>query len=681
MTLLYNPERLLAKVLAEVTEPPPPVDYLAWAKRNIRFTETSSDFPGAYNERLFPFFTEILNALSPEEPCRYVTLRKSAQVGGTVLANVFTLGTLDLAPCLFLYVHPTEENGDRWSKQKLTPMIRESAHLRTLFPERSRDGGSSVRYKERSDGRGAIQVAGANSAANLSQMTCPKQVHDDLGKWEDNSAGDPEVQAESRGKASAQAKFFKLSTPLLSPGCRITRSFNEGSQESYHVPCPHCGAFQPLEWENMRDHLDPENPEDAHFRCIACAGRIEERHRAWMVDPANGAHWVARHPERKNWHRSFHIWMAYSPLESWSAIARGWAKVQNGAAEDADQAERRSIEQTFFNDSLGLPMVFDQAAVDWEMLRDRAEENARRKRTVPDRALVLCLGIDVQESWVEWTLWGFGEFAYAAPIDHGRFDGRTGRFGPGAEEHSGHVSEPEIRAALDALIARKWTDESGLARPVDMTAIDGNYSTNDVWDWAKKHPRSKVIMVRGGNQDNAPLLLQVSYETDKRGRKKRRPYANRFFTFNASEFKLRLMRHLKKTDPARPGYVDLPAGMGDDFWQQLVSERRVMVRRAGRVRWQWDLPTGKRNEVLDNANQARAAMVRLGVNRWGEDEWAARRDAVAALAPAEVDLEDLMVSTAGQPKGAAAPAADETSRQSVADALARARRARTGQDP
>ena len=677
MTLLSNPLRVLHDVLASATAPPPPVDYLAWAKQkeNIYFTEEQSQFPGPYDETNFPLFTEIFKALSPEEACRFVSLIKSAQTGGTIGANIFTLGTMDLAPCLFLYVHPTEENGDRWSKQKLTPMIRTSKRMSQLFPERTKDSSNSVRYKEREDGRGAIQVAGANSAANLSQMTCAKQVHDDLAKWEDNSGGDPEAQAESRSKAITQAKIFKISTPLVMPGCRITRAYEEGSQERYHVPCPHCGGFQSLEWENMRDHIDIDHPEAAHFKCIHCPGKIEEKHRDWMIDPANGAHWVAKYPERKNWHRSFYIWMAYSKLESWSTIAREWAKVQRAANEDGDKANARSLEQTFYNDSLGLPLVVDQSAVDWEVLRDRAEENERKKSIVPARALVLILGIDVQESWVEWTLWGYGAKAYRAVIDHGTFDGREGRRGEGEEEHTGHISEPEIRAALDKLIARQWIDENNILRNIEMTGVDGNYSTADVFTWARKHPRSRVIMVRGGNSHHAPPLLQVQYETDKRGKKKVRPYASRFFTFNSSEFKLRLMRHLRKVDPEQPGYIDLPAGMGDIFWQGLTSETRVMKNTAGRTSWKWEVLTGRRNEVLDNANQAHAAAYRLGLPYYSEDDWQARADELAQRAPIVPDLEDMMMM---QPSGERPQTKTVNKTTDAAAALARSRAARRG---
>ncbi len=55
-----------------------------------------------------------------------------------------------------------------------------------------------------------------------------KQVQDDLAKWQMNEAGDPEVQADSRSKAFFNGKIFKISTPMVSPGCKITSNYQEG---------------------------------------------------------------------------------------------------------------------------------------------------------------------------------------------------------------------------------------------------------------------------------------------------------------------------------------------------------------------------------------------------------------------------------------------------------------------
>jgi len=653
----------LYAVLAGVFAPPPPVDYLDWAKRNIVFSERITARPGPYQEEAFPFFSEILRALGPDDPCQVVTLMKSAQVGGTVTANIFTLGTMDMDPCDLLYVHPTEGNAIKWSNQKLVPLLKETTCLKPLFPLTSREGSNSKLYKERKDGRGAIAAAGANSPSNLSMVSPKRQVQDDLSKWEPNPAGDPEAQADSRSKAFLNRKVLKISTPLVAPGCRITANFEAGSQERYHVPCPHCGTLQPLEWEAMVDQIDPAHPERAAFLCRAegCGCLIEEHHRAEICRPEHlggRAKWVAKYPERKRYHRSFYLWVPYSPLESWEALARAWLNIQAGRSDE--HKRDHDAEQVFWKDWVGRAYEASGETLPWEELRDRAELIGHRRGVIPTGALTLTIGVDVQGDRVEWQLVGWGARRQRWAIDYGVFDAQTVPIG--GKPHSGHISEPEIRTALDGLLQRQWPDFLGNRRGIDLLAIDGNAWTADVWDWAKKHPLSRVIMTRGVPSETVSLLAMVKKERDSKGRVVK--YSRKFFNLAVSVLKMGLYRGLKKSDVDEVGYVHLPKGLPDEYFRQLVSERRMQEKsRSGIVTWRWVLPDGLRNEVLDTMNIAEGAAIRLGVRQRTDEDWETLAAAVE-VPPADVqlDLEEVAPSLplpapAETPKPAPRPAA------------------------
>jgi phage terminase large subunit GpA-like protein len=282
--MLANPERLAREAMAAAWRPRPPVDFLNWAEANVVFADGS--FQGPYNRRLFPYFDEILRALSPDDPCRFVTFMASSQVGKTSLGS---LGSLVMDNGTVLVCHPTEDNARRWSKMKLAPLMRSTPAVCEHFPQRARATADAVLFKERKDGLANLLITGANSPASLSQITVDRQVQDDLAKWEMNAAGDPESQADNRSRAIEFAKIFKVSTPLVIPGCRITRDFQAGSQEELFVPCPHCDHMQILEWDNMLSALDPARPEHAHFFCIACGGVIEEHHRPQMLAGFSGS--------------------------------------------------------------------------------------------------------------------------------------------------------------------------------------------------------------------------------------------------------------------------------------------------------------------------------------------------------------------------------------------------------
>src|SRR4029077_5381161 len=67
-----------------------------------------------------------------------------------------------------------------------------------------------------------------------------------------------------------------------------------------------------------------------------------------------------------------------------------------------------------------------------------------------------------------------------------------------------------------------------------------------------------------------------------------------------------------------------------EYFQQLTAE--VLVRRhikSGRLAHEW-IKKRERNEALDCRTYARAAAYMLGIDRWGPEDWANARRAVAA---------------------------------------------------
>lgn len=612
-----NADRLVMEAMATAIDPPPTVDYLRWAEQNIVFTKRESPFPGPYNRKLFPYFDEVLRALSPDDPCRIVTLVGSAQIGKTVVGNVFVGGSMDMDPCDFLVTHPTEQTAARWSKLKLMPMLRGTSSLNRIFPAGSRDGANSIMMKEHVDGLGAILISGANSPASLSGVTMRRQEQDDLSKWEMNAAGDPEMQADNRSRSDEFAKILKTSTPLVMPGCRITKSYELGSQEKPYVPCPHCNEMQVLEWENMLSNLDPDKPEEAHFSCIACGCAIEEHHRQQMLAALE---WRAHNQKAKRFHRSFWIWSAYSFLQSWSRIAMEWLRVRGDSA----------AEQTFLNDTCGKAYQAKGEAPPWERLRDRAAESHYPRGLIPAGALVITIGFDCQADRVEWQVVGWGRNFRRFVIDYGVVPG--------------HISEEGTRARLDGMMVQTWPNEAGNRIGLDCGAIDGNAWTEDVWAWAKRHPRSKLIMVRGRGEDSAPRLARVKKERNDRTGKLLK-WSGRFFNFGASVLKMALYRDLAKDDPLQNGFVSFPRGLDDEYFRQLTAEYRKATRRNGFDVYRWEKEPGQANEALDTMNQAETAANKFGIRGMPDAIWLKlEQEREVPLQPEQGDLEDLLVA-------------------------------------
>ena len=632
---MAHPGRVLVLAAAMALMPPPPLDLEGWAVENVVFGP-ESPLPGPYDPSRFPQFHRPLEVLSPEHPAREVVIRGSAQTGKTTIATVFIGGHLDRSPRPLLYTHPSEGNAARWVKTKLRPFIMGTASLRGLFPQTtSREAKNSTFYLERSDGRGLLVIAGANSAATLSMMSMPIQVQDDLSKWEDNVAGDPEQQADSRSMAfEIDAKILKISTPLLSTNCRITRALKASTDERWLVPCPHCGHRHELQWENMLAALDEAHPELAGFTCPDCGGAIEEKHR----DAMNLAgEWVASHPGRKM--IGFHFWAAQLPLMSWERIADRWLR-----AKGDPEAER-----AFYNDVAALPYDTAGEAPPWEQIRDRAEQSEQKPGIVPRGGLLLTIGADVQGDRVEWHLKAWGRRLQRWTVQYGVIHGQ--------------ITEETTLKQLDALARTRWRDTQGNLRSVDMMAIDGGAWTADVLGWVRRHPMAAtrnpgnagVMMVRGARGDVVPELTRVKIERTQAGKPRR--YGGRFWSVGVSPMKAALYQDLYRSDPLARGYCGFPAGLGDDFYQQITAERRLPVkRRDGTTAWHWVLTANLRNEVLDTELYAQAAAVRLGWRTLTEEQWARlEADREATPEALQLDIEEAMATQ--RPGPVAAPAA------------------------
>ena len=602
-------DRLVAEALAAALRPAPPVDLVKWTEKNIIFG-ANEPFPGPYSFDDFPFFRRLMDVMSPEHPARVIAIRKSAQIGGTVLGDSFLLGLLDLSPALSMCVQPTLPQGRAWVNNKIKPKLRNSPGLqRILSFDNPKDAKATELMFERIDARGGVIVTGANSAASLSQHTVKYQLQDDLAKWQNNEAGDPETQADSRSQAYEDAKIVKVSTPMEVGNCRITAAFDKGCQEHYHVPCPHCHTLQPLEWawmqRNIDAALDDGKPahEGAFFTCQGCEQPIEERHRGWMVDPANGADWVPHNPAAPTSFYSVHIWAAYAKLTSWQRIAEAYATARG------DQAKERA----FMNDTAGLPVKVSGEAPDCQALKERGDANpiARRGRVAPGHYFLFA-GVDVQENRVEVGVWAFGPNLRRQPVDHIVIAGSI----------AGNDSA-DVMAQLDKVLLQSWPDFWGKPMQIRQLAIDVGYERQKVLDWVKRHPPSRVAPVVGARSDNAPAIgMAQTRQTAPDGR---RVSAERIvYEVGGGALKAYLYGDLRKGDPLARGHVALGQGFALDWYEQLTAEVRSEVEnKRGHKQWQWTRLKGRRNEVLDVAVYAHWAAELSGWKRTTDDAWAA----------------------------------------------------------
>ena len=132
-----------------------------------------------------------------------------------------------------------------------------------------------------------------------------------------------------------------------------------------------------------------------------------------------------------------------------------------------------------------------------------------------------------------------------------------------------------------------------------------------------------------------PSLPSTIVDAQVNGKKLRRGL--KLWTVSVSTWKADLYRRLWLTrteaEEFPRGWVHLPRGVEVEWVKQLVAEQlRTVKDRRGFQRQEW-AKLRDRNEALDCAVYARAALWLLGADRYGDRFW---RQAVDAIEPARV---------------------------------------------
>ena len=379
----------IARAWRDGLTPDPRLSVSEWADRHRVLAARASAEPGRYRIARTPYMRDILDALSPADPVRRIVFMKAAQVGATEGANNFIGFVIHQAPGPMLAVQPTVELAKRNSRQRIDPLIEESAALRGLVrPARSRDAGNTMLSKEFAGG--ILIMTGANSAVGVRSIPVRYILLDEVDAYPASAddEGDPVTLAEARSLTFAhRRKVLLISTPTVKGFSRIEREYEASDQRRYFVPCPHCGHRQWLAFERLR--WDKGKPETAAYHCASCDEPIAEHHKTAMLAAGE---WRATAEATDPTTIGFHLSALYSPVGwlSWEAIARAWVAAQgsDGATGSATGSSDLERVRAFRNTILGETWVESGEAPDWQRLYDRRERWAPgtvpRRRTVPD---------------------------------------------------------------------------------------------------------------------------------------------------------------------------------------------------------------------------------------------------------------------------------------------------------
>lgn len=622
---LANGAEVVARSWADGVAPDARLSVWEWAEQNRVLSPKASAEPGPYRTDRFPYTREIQDNLAAGSDVQRTVVVKGSQLGFSEIGNNFVGYIMDQAPGPTLLVLPTLELAQRYSKQRLAPMIAECESLRAKVREaREKDSGNSTLVKEFPGG--FLILAGSNSAAGLRSMPARNLILDDLDAFapEAGEEGDPIALAERATLTfGSRRKILKISTPTFEGRSRIVQEWETTDQRFFNVPCPRCGDYSPIAFSPATRFVvgarkfvefdkDPKTGmailETVRVRCHACAGDIAEHEKTPMLAAGE---W--RPTARSTGARGYHLSSLYSPLgfDSWRSIVESW---DNGRK---NESKLRPV----VNQRFGEPWREKGEAPDWKILYRRREHYA--PGVVPARACIVTAGVDVQAD---------------------RFEVEVKAWGPGLESWSidskvipGGPSDRDAWADLERLLATPYPHESGAELQVAKLAIDTGWATQLVYGWVRRQDRRRVAAIKG--REGSSVVVSTPKRVDVAGKtgKTLRRGVELWFV-GVDECKSTLYAWLGQEAPLDPSEA-FPAGWlhfpewGEEYFRQLTAEQLVARTVHGLRRYTWE-KIYERNEILDCNVYAYAAATLLGLSRWSAERWKQEHESLGSVPPA-----------------------------------------------
>jgi phage terminase large subunit GpA-like protein len=530
-----------------------------------------------------------------------VVFIKSSQVGGTELINNVVGYYIHQDPAPILSINPTLEMAETWSKDRLTPMIRDTPVLSEKIDIRSRKSGNTIHSKNFQGGH--ITMSGANSPASLASRPIRFVVCDEVDRFPVSAGdeGDPVSLATKRTTTFWNRRILLVSTPTIKGVSRIEKEFEISDKRRYYIPCPHCQHEQYLVWGQVK--WEPDNPAGAWYECESCGGRIESHQKLALL---RSGRWIPTADYTGV--VGFHINELASPFKRFGDTALDFLK-----AKDDPQ-----LLKVWVNTSLGES--FDEEGgegLEWQNLLARAEPY--QPLTVPAGGLLLTAGVDVQGDRLSVSIWAWGTGEESWLIY--------------SIELYGDPTEAKVWDELDTLLLAKYSHASGVEMSITAAAIDTGFKPQEVYNFVRKRSGRNLYAVKGMSTPGKPIVGRPTFqEVTHRGttlKKGVRLWPVGVDTIKGIVYsRLRLRNH-------GAGYVHFPIGLDEEYYQQLTAERLRTKFEKGFAKQEW-IKIRARNEALDTLVYAYAAAVAIGVARI---DWNKLRSALTPPEPVPVEVE------------------------------------------
>ena len=566
---------LFKKVLSSL-KPPPDMTISQWADEYRYLSPEASAEPGKWHTYKAPYQREIMDAIS-DINVQKVVIMSAAQIGKTDGFILNTIGYyMQYDPSPMLVLEPTIKLGEAFSKDRLSPMVRDTPVLSNKIDENNKKSGNTILHKIFPGGH--ITIVGANSPTDLASRPIRILLANEVDKYPLTAGkeGDPLTLASKRLTTFWNKKEVYVSTPTIKDASRIEIEYENSTKEVWTVPCTICFKYTTIEWANII--FDKNNLDDITCVCPNCGAISSEVD--WKEQFIKGRY-KAEYPERKT--RGFHINSLVSNFTTWREIIEKFLQAN-------EEKKKGNIEllRTWVNSELGQTWEDEGEQIDEQDLFRRREVYGCE---VPADVLCLTAGVDTQDDRFEIEVVGWGVDKESWGIKY--------------QVIYGDLNQKNIWNDLDEFLLQTFETFDGRKLKILSACIDtGGHFTNEVYKFCKPRFSRRVFAIKGGNRKDAPYISKPT-----KGNKEQ----IYLFTLGVDTGKSLLFERLKLTEPGA-GYCHFSTeqgkGYNEDYFTGLTSERLVITYKKGRPIFEWRIKDTrhKRNEALDCRNYATAAL-------------------------------------------------------------------------
>ena len=565
---------LLCKIFAGL-KPPPPITITEWADEYRRLSPEASAEPGRWKTSKAPYQKEIMDAIG-EVGVEKVVVMSAAQIGKSDACILNPLGYyMHYDPSPIMILQPTIQMAEAFSKDRISPMLRDTPILQDKVDDKSRTSGNTILQKIFPGGH--VTMVGANSPSSLASRPIRILLADEIDRYPVTAGteGDPLLLATKRLTTFWNKKIVCVSTPTIKDVSRIEVEYEHSTQGEWNIPCPHCGEYNPLEWAYIK--FDKEDLSEIEYTCRHCGAIASEY--AWKSNFEKGK-FIFKYPKRAV--KGFHLNALASLFVSWADIVEKFL-VAN------EEKKKGNIEllKAWTNTEMGQTWEEEGEEIEMDELFNRLEEYGCE---VPEEVIVLTAGVDVQDDRFEVEVVGWGEEKESWGIYYKKI--------------YGDLKTETVWQDLDNFLGRTFETKDGRKLKILSTCIDsGGHFTQEVYKFAKKRINRRIWAIKGRGGAQTPYYSKPSTSN---------AYKTPLFTLGVDTGKAILYQRLAVEEPG-PNYCHFPEDEGrgytEEYFKGLTSEKMVMTYKKGRAQYVWKVKKGiKRNEPLDIRNYATAAL-------------------------------------------------------------------------